>query len=131
MNIDALRAELTDDPLTRGYSGMTDQEAADSLNAVDRDRNVQSVSGQEIFEAVDPGDFAALPDGHKTLLYAIVGMGTILVNGTNTKAALLAMFGAGTPTRANLAVLQKQALSRGVEIGFGFVYPGHIQNARL
>ena len=36
MNIDVLGAELSDDPLGRTYSGMTDKEATDSLNAVDR-----------------------------------------------------------------------------------------------
>jgi len=36
INYTALTSELTVDPLTRGYAGMTDQQAADSLNAVDR-----------------------------------------------------------------------------------------------
>lgn len=31
-----LKTELSTDPLTRGYSGMSDQQAADSLNAKDR-----------------------------------------------------------------------------------------------
>lgn len=31
-----LKAELDADPLVRGYAGMSDQEAADSINAVDR-----------------------------------------------------------------------------------------------
>ena len=34
----SLALELTDDPLARGYAGMTDQAAADSLNAADRVR---------------------------------------------------------------------------------------------
>jgi hypothetical protein len=33
MDLQALKAELTADPLGRGYSTMSDQEAADSLNA--------------------------------------------------------------------------------------------------
>lgn len=32
-----LKTELTDDPLTRGYSGMSDQAAADDLNTAYRD----------------------------------------------------------------------------------------------
>ena len=32
----ALKIELDADPLVRGYSGMTDQQAADSLNTVNR-----------------------------------------------------------------------------------------------
>lgn len=33
MNLKALREELESDPLNRGYSSMTDQQAADDLNA--------------------------------------------------------------------------------------------------
>lgn len=33
---DVLKNELANDPLARGYSGMTDQQAADSLNTADR-----------------------------------------------------------------------------------------------
>lgn len=36
MNYRKLKDELVNDPLARGYSGMTDQEAADSLNTPDR-----------------------------------------------------------------------------------------------
>ena len=32
----ALKSELDDDPLGRGYAGMTDQQASDSLNTMDR-----------------------------------------------------------------------------------------------
>lgn len=35
-NLVALKSELDTDPLTRGYSGMSDQEAADDLNAAYR-----------------------------------------------------------------------------------------------
>ena len=45
MNYDALKTELTEDPLALGYSGMTDQEVADSLNAVNRQRNRTSMTG--------------------------------------------------------------------------------------
>jgi len=39
-DIEQLRQELNDDPLGRGYSGMTDQQAADDLNTVYRQRTV-------------------------------------------------------------------------------------------
>ncbi len=57
-------------------------------------------------------------------------MGTILVNATNTRAALLAMFGAATTTRVNLAALQTETVSWGVKEGFGFIAPGDVENAR-
>ena len=100
------------EPELPALSAVSDQEAANTINAMTKEGDVTSVSGQDIFEAVTATDFAALSDAQKSLLYAIIGMGTILVNGTNTKAALLAMFGPGTDTRANLAVLQKQTVAK-------------------
>ena len=130
MNYDVLMTELlAGHPVTGGYD-VDNEVAAGQLNAINCTQNVESVSGQEIFEAVNQADFIALSAGHKSLLYAIIGMGTILVNGTNTKAALLAMFGAGTPTRANLAALQKQDVSRAVELGLGEVLPGNVEEVR-
>lgn len=75
-------------------------------------------------------DFDALTDSQKALLYAIVGMGTVLVNGVNTKAALLAMFGSGSDTRDNLATLQTEAISRWTELGLGNVKAGDVERAR-
>ena len=132
MNIAALKTELTDDPLARGYAGMSDEEAAADLNVENREVNVTSVTGQDIFEAATLADYAALDATEKSLLHAIIGMGTVMVNGTNTKAALLAMFGAGSDTRDNLAVLQKETVTRANELGLGgTVYPGQIQAARV
>ena len=36
MTTKTLADEVANDPLVRGYSGMTDQQIADSLNTVDR-----------------------------------------------------------------------------------------------
>ncbi|KKL28911.1 hypothetical protein LCGC14_2370390, partial [marine sediment metagenome] len=84
-----------------------------------------------IFEAVVRSEYVALSADDKELLHVIISMGSILVNGTNTKAALLAMFGGGTTTRTNLATLQIRDVSRAQELGLPFVYEGHIQEARL
>ena len=130
MTIELLREEITTDPLGRGYSGMTDLDVADSLNVVNREMDVDMVSGQDIFEAVVPSEFTPLSADQKSLFYAIIGMGSVMVNGTNTRTALLDMFGAGTTTRNNLAVLQKRDVSRAGELGISFVYEGHVQEAR-
>ena len=126
-----LKTEVATDPLGRGYSAMTDLEVANDLNIVYRTQDVESVTGQDIFEAVVRSEYIALSAGDKDLLHVIISMGSILVNGTNTKAALLAMFGAGTTTRVNLGALQTRVASRAQELGLPFVYEGHIQEARL
>lgn len=128
--IGRLRAELTIDPLSRGYSGMTDAEAAASLNAKNRTVPVETVTGQQIFEAVVPAHYVALSAEYKALFAVVVGMGTILVNGTNTKAALTTMFSGATATLAALAALQTEQVSRAVELGLGRVRTGYVQQAR-
>lgn len=130
-DIMSLKTEIATDPLGRGYSGMTDLEVANDLNTVYRTQNVESVTGRDIFEAAVRSEYLALAAEDKDLLHVIISMGSILVNGANTKAALLAMFGAGTTTRTNLAVLQIRDVSRAQELGLPFVYEGHIQEARL
>jgi hypothetical protein len=130
VNYAILKSELDDDPEGRGYSGMTDAEAADDLNAEYREANVESVTGQQIFEAAFPAEYDALSAGQKATFHAIVGMGDILVNGTNTKAALLAIFATGTTTRANLAALQKRPVSRATELELPSIDPGNIKSAR-
>ena len=130
MDYVALKAELAAGHPGTGTYNPNHEIAADQLNAPNCEEDVESVTGQDIFEAVAPGEYNALSADYKALLHAIIGMGTILVNGTNTKAALTAMFGAGTNTRANLAALQKRIVSRAVERRLGFVYPGHVQDAR-
>jgi hypothetical protein len=68
MDYQALNTELTTDPLTRGYSGMTDQQAADDLNTVYRTRDRGSMLGDEIFAATDNAEFVGLSD-HKQQLW--------------------------------------------------------------
>lgn len=48
-----IRDELLSDPLVRGYSGMTDQQAADDLNTSYRTRNRTSMTGDEVFSSLE------------------------------------------------------------------------------
>ena len=131
MDYIALKAELIAGHPDTGAYDADAAIAAGQLNAMNRERNVESVTGQDIFEAAVPSEYNALTTEQKTLFLGIVGMGTILVNGMNTKAALLAMFGPTTTTRTNLAALQKEAISRATELGFGTVKAGDVQRARV
>ncbi len=76
MNLQILKAELTGDPESRGYAGMNDAEAAADLNTVYRSVDVETVTGQQIFEAVVPAHYNALTAEQKQLFGVIVGMGT-------------------------------------------------------
>ena len=132
MNYTALKTELTSDPLTRGYAAMTSQQAADSLNTANRPVERSVVPAHEVFEAVVPSEWAALAAAEKTRFQSIIGMGDVNLKGTNTRAALAAMFAAGTTTRANLIALQAgQPISRAAELGLGEVTAGDIERARV
>lgn len=117
MSLDLLRTEILDDPLTEGYFAMTVKQIRASLLAENRPREVGSVTGQDIFEAVVPGHYTALSAENKQLFGTIVGMGEIKVSGTNTKAALAAMFSGATATLDALAALQTVQVSRLAELG--------------
>ena len=130
MNIETLKTELVSGHPDTGAYDADDVLAANQLNAVNRTVNVESVTGQQIFEAVVPAHYVALSADHKQLFGMIVGLETILVNGTNTKAALVAMFSGATATLTALAALQTEQVSRAAELGIGVVAPGHVENAR-
>jgi hypothetical protein len=67
--IDILRTELSDDPLTRGYASMTDEEAAIDLNTTYRERNKTSMTGSEVLNAVDATNWAGLTDAQKQVVW--------------------------------------------------------------
>ena len=75
MSLDILRAELTDDPLGRGYSGMSDEEAAADLNTAYRSRNLAALTASGVLNAVDVAEYNALDSGQQTLLWRLLGIG--------------------------------------------------------
>ncbi len=130
MDFEKLKAELlAGHPDTGAYDDDAAIAAA-QLNVVNREEPVKSVTGQQLVGAVVPADFVALTDRQELRFWGICGLGTVLVNDTNMRAALVAMF-TGKPTLDNLAALQTRVVSRAVELGLGFIYPGHVENARM
>lgn len=130
MDITILRAELTNDPLTRGYAGMTADAAATSLNTANRVVNRSSVSTAEIFEAIVPSEYDALTAAQKERVRVLLSLGSVLVNGANAQATLLGAFGVGTTSRTNLIAVARETVSRAVELGLGRIKPGYILEAR-
>ena len=129
-NIEALKTELTDDPLSRGYSGMDDVAAADDLNTVYRERNITSMTSTEVLNLADATEYAALDAADNLKFWQLLGLGTL--NPWGSEATLMiGIFGAGSATIVNLAAARKENISRARELSIGFVYPGHVQNARM
>lgn len=136
-----LRDELVNDPLGLGYAGMTDQQAADSLNAKTRIRHRRTMSAGEIFEAVNPGEYQALQQASKTRVDRVLALGAeIIVGPGNTPNAvqeLLTAFGGSSVTVQALAALRQQSISRAEELELGsdnthlgIVFPLNVARAR-
>lgn len=127
--LQTLHDELTGDPLGRGYSGMSDSQAADSLNTADRSISRATIQTWEIIEATVPAEYDALSAANKQRYQAFVSAGTLDPNGTNVVAAFSSMF-AGTTTLTNLAELQTRPASRAEELGLPRVHYWDVGQAR-
>lgn len=125
-----LNIELMTDPLSRGYSGMSDLEAADDLNTVYRTIALDTVSGSAIFNATDDAEFGALTDAEQDQWMALCAVGSIDTTSGVAKALESDIFGPGTTTRDNLVALRTQDVSRAVELGLGVVTEGDVNKAR-
>lgn len=119
MDYAALKSEIAGDPAVLGYSGKTDAEIAVLLNdASKRSRNKTSISTVELFEAIDPAEFAVLDVTKQANIRTLLSLGSVLVNGANTRAVLFGAFTAGSATRTALIALAKESISRARELGF-------------
>ena len=130
MDIPKLKAELAaGHPDTGAYSA-DDEVATAQLNEPNRKRPRSSLSGNQMFTATDPANFAALTDLKRALWISWCNTDRNPYNAANV-AFVQYIFGAGSQTITNLAAIRGETVSRAVELGLGLVYPGHIQNARM
>lgn len=130
MNIDILKTEITTDPLTRGYSGMSDEAAAVDLNTVYRTRNKAIMTATEIFNAVDKTELSNLSVAKEQRMYRLLSFGELNPFGLEVDV-FIDIFGAGSTTITTLQVLRKDDVSRGIELGIGIVRVGNVMEARL
>lgn len=129
MNLVKLKEELTNDPLPRGYSGMTDLEAADSLNVVNRTLNKATMTASEVANAIDKAEFAGLSNADELLIWNVLHL--VELNPFGIEADLFVdAFGIGSATIANLQVARVTPVSRATELGLGRVREGEVAMAR-
>jgi len=119
-----LKNELTNDPLARGYAGMTDAQVAASLLTKNRPIDKNTLTAAEIYEAINRAEYTALIAGEKTEVNIILSLGgdISVVTGSKARTALLAAFPGGTATRTALQVAVAQMISRADEIFEGLNY---------
>ena len=129
MNIEILKEELTNDPLARGYSGMTDKQATDDLNTVDRTTNKAILSGTEVLNAIPKTVLLALSATDRQRVWDVVHMGDVNPFGIEADI-FIDIFGAGSITIIALQALRLNNVSRGVELNIGHVKEGYVGRAR-
>lgn len=132
MDYAILKDEITNDPLSRGYSAMTDAEVAFDLNTQRRTRQRPTLDAAEIYEAITVSEFQALNDTVKAYVRDIYSLGTGIVITTNSKArqVLLTAFDAGSESRAALVAAATESISRATELGLRRIKTGYVQKAR-
>ena len=112
------------------YVAMTDVEIAASINTVNITRARATLSGSEILNATDSGEFTGLTDAQKSSWLAVCGVDEINTSTGIAKSLEATLFGAGTTTRANLIAVKNETISRGTELGLGRVRAGDVIHAR-
>lgn len=125
----ALSAEITNDPLGRGYAGMTDEQVAASLMVENRTVNRPHLAGFEITDAIVDAEWDALTANQKQQIMMLAAVQRIPASGFAAKIIQDA-FAPGTQTRANILAARNQTVSRATELGLGRVRPGHVVAAR-
>lgn len=136
MTLQALRAELDADPLARGYAGMTDAQAAASLNTADRPVDRTDVPGHEIYAAITPThalqvyDLATGTPAHQRWLDIMFQLDSVPLDNANIRTALTTIFAGKQSTLDALVALQTVTVSRAQELSLGRVLVGDVTQAR-
>lgn len=138
----AIKAELTNDPLTLGLTTLAanDEANADKLNLIRSTIQVdrESVAMSEVIKCIDADEYIALSAGQRDYLKLVADAGTVNPKaGGEVREALLQLFSAQSETRASLLAIVTEAASRitqlykaGTLSYGGLVTPSDIANAR-
>lgn len=114
-----LSDELANDPLGRGYAGMTDAQAADSLNVRNIPTTAGDVSLQELWEdLIDQGEATTMREGSVNDFNNVVLLGqNAPLSVTSTDYAEIGLaFPGGSQTRINMNNRAQGLESRGEEL---------------
>lgn len=131
MDIAVLIAELVAGHPGSGAYNADDELAAGELNVVNRTRNKTSLTGDEMFGATDGTEYTGLTDHQQIQWLSMCGRASVDPFQSANVALVVEIFGGGSATVTALNLLRVEAVSRAVELGLGFVSPGHVTEARL
>jgi len=112
-----IRTELLTDPLSRGYSGMTDQAAADDLNTSYRTRDRTSMTGDEVFQSVENQTvWDGLTDQQRLEFLSLCGRDELDPFGQANVDLVKSIFGTASATVTALSVARVESISRAIEL---------------
>jgi hypothetical protein len=130
MNLVALKNELTNDPIARGYAALSDEAAAKTFEVNDRQPNRIDLDGGLLVASIVRSEYAALSAGDKDYV-RLVALASSLPLTATLKTELGAIFPAGSATRTNLLALLKRPGNRAEELDLGGIpSPSDVANAR-
>lgn len=124
-----LSSEISVDPLTKGYAGMSDLQIVQLINTVDRTVNRTSISGREILSQQNNADYAALSDAKKSQWIGLTGHDNIDPFGPAVQV-VIDIWGVTSQTVLNLQASRTKTVSRAQELGLGSVDEGDVLQAR-
>ena len=82
-----LQTELTTDPLARGYAGMTDAQAAASLNTVNRTLPRTTIGGNDLLAATTVAELGVLSAASRDVYLAMIQMDSLDITSANIRDA--------------------------------------------
>ena len=129
-----LYREISLDPTSKGYAAMTDAKVALAISANTEQIARTSLTSAELWEKTALAEYRVLGVAERQAYDVLVSLNTIDVSsGTNSRAALSALFPVGSVTRGNLIALVTTPIltSRAAILGLGTVYAGHVYKARI
>lgn len=121
-----LKNEILSDPLSIGYSGMTDKQVAEALNIVDRVLQRKSISGDELFGYTDVVEYASLSDAKKLQWLALCAIETVH---RSAMPIIKTIFPSASTTWEN--IVKTETVTRAQELGLQKVRTGHVIEVRL
>lgn len=129
MDLVALKKEIQDDTLGRGYAGMSHEQIAESLSNVrDRQPGRETLDAGLLVASIVRSEYAALGAGEKDYIRLIAAVGSLPLT-KEVRQELSDIFPQGSETRKNLRALLKRQGSRAEELGLGSVTPSDVARA--
>lgn len=129
MSLKILSLEISNDPLSRGYAEMTDQQIVESLMIKNRSVNKTALKNTEILEAIETSALLALTGDQATRVWGVLGMDSVNPFGNAAKIFIDA-FGNPSNTLNALASLRTETISRAKELGINSLSAQIVANAK-